>query len=420
MRDYYYLASGKPKPLESGGGGGSTAFRGPLRVDGLNLKTPDGAIWKYKGHTGFRAVEYGIRGEWGILDDYFGPWSERGANTNRSFSGMWDNTGFNIYRTPNGYDLFERYLEYRKRWGYEHVVFFCNQRQGGPNRLTEAQQDEHVDKMAAACKRQENTIGEIQNEDGDPDNGSISARFRPEQFHGIPMTRSTWYTASNQDPETPGKWMDWVTIHPGRDRDWVYEGPKIGLEAQKMALGDYPAPRKPSLLGEVQRIAEGTTPRQHADHAFHALNFCAGHCVHGGFRSFDPNHETDLQNCRFPSGGSGLECIDAIRDVWQSPLLIDNAAADGAYTRAAVSDQPPYEQNDNECPITHRDRWIHDSEDPKGTGRSYFMRLGSKAIGGPADPGSDHAWQERLGYRLIAKGGYNKDGRGGNVLVLER
>jgi hypothetical protein len=422
MRRYLYLGG---QPSSGGGGGGGGAFAGPLHVDGLNFKAPDGSIVKVKGHTGFRSIEYFAKGEIGRLDDYFGAWAEQGANFNRDFC-IWDNTGFNLARHPNGRDVLEGYLNYRKKWGYEHITFFCNQRQGGPNLLTQPEQDTYVDWASEIAVRVGNAIGEIENETLDADNGgnngAFTRRFRPEQFHGLLMTRSTWDTGSgdNPDPQQPGSWMDWVCFHATRDNpEFAWESGKVGFEAQKGGLGPWPAAGRPAVDTEGIRIAEGTSPEDYADKVFHGHNLCAGSHVHGGFSSFDGNHQTDLQNCVFPkSGQPGFDHCQAVGRVWRSPLLIENAASDGRFVRAAVHDKFPFQQNDNECPIVHWDRFIdgdgHHYEDPRGAGRTYFMVMpDGRAIGGAAARAHAHQVEPRLNYSIVGQDA-------GSIVVAKR
>lgn len=435
----------------SGGGGGGGVFLGPLHRDDLNMKTPDGKIWKCKGHTGFRGPELAFKGEWGWLDDYFGSWSAMGANCNRDFAGMWDNTGWNCYRS-RAYDVVNEYWKrYRDMFGYYfHAVYFCNQRDGGPNKLSVGEQDEHVHLLSEAARDAGNVFGEIENESTDGDNtgdASLVTRYSPADFPGVLMTRTTWGTAATDDPDpTYGvPWMDWVTFHPSRDfPEWPWESAKISMEAQKGGLGPWPPAHRPSMPGEPIRIAEGTTPRQWADCTFHCLNFGMGLIVHGGFKSLPQasHHESDLQNCKFPESGSlAHNCILAVRDVWNSPLILAHAAADGQYRRGAVRNRPvpghtvgrpelewAFPQNDDECPIVHWDKYIdyHEDvdaeyEDQKGAGRTYWMELpDGLMVGGPIDPGRDWALEPRLDYHVVARGGWSGDGLGGNIIHMRR
>lgn len=399
---------------DSGGGGGGGAFAGPLYRDGLNLKTPDGLIWKYRCFTGFRAPELWTKGERGWVQDYLGAILQYGGNTVRVFC-RWNNTGYSVDRDLHA---FEDFMHAAKNMGvYVHVVISCDQVPGSSVLIPLSDLHRSAQNILDICRRVGNAApAECSNEDFK--NGEVSASFDPAWFRGVVGTRSTWYTAGNGDPQEPGSWLDVATIHPGGDLEWSWEGPKICVEAQKLGLGAYQAARRPSIIGEPRRIAEGTTPRQWADHAFHAENFGAGSCVHGGFQSLPQasHHESDLQNCKMPTSGLALDCIKAVSDVWKSGLIKPFAADLGAYTRASVSPNPPYEQNDNECPIVHWDRYIHDQDaDPRGAGRSYFMRVDHAMYGGAIDPGSQHRVEPRLGYRLVSQGGYQ-----GNILHLER
>lgn len=389
-----------------GGGGGGTVV--PLKVVGLNVKQGSD-IWKYHGITAFRAPELYAQGKTAWLDDYFGWAKTLGVNSARVFC-LWNNTRYSPITITDYYTKFLRFLEWMKSHGlYVHVVAFCDQVPTSSVLLSEAQQNDHIRIIVDACRTAGNVLLEVSNEDFK--NGHVSARFPPETFAGVLSTRSTWYTHSDEDPETPGTWLDWVTVHPGGDPEWAYEGPKILYEAQKGGLGNYPPARRPSLIGEPRRIAEGTTPRQWADHAFHADNFGAGSLIHGGFHSLPQatHHESDLQNCKIPTG-LALECCEAVRDVWLSGLINLEAAEKGRYLRGQ-------QDGGGECPIVHKD--IDDG--PDGCGRSYFMEVDGVMYGGAIDPGpQNYGAVAREGWRIEKQGGYTKDGRGGNVLELHR
>lgn len=392
---------------QSGGGGGGGGVS-PLTVQGLNF-IQGGAIWKYHAITAFRAPELYAKGEIGWIEEYFDWARNMGVNTARVFC-LWNNTRYSPITVTDYYGKFHKFLEWMQSSGlYVHVVIFCDQVPTSSVLLSEAQQNDHIALIINASEDVGNVLAECSNEDFK--NGQVSARFPPSTFRDVPSTRSTWYTHSDEDPETPGTWLDWVTVHPGGDPEWAYEGPKILVEAQKLGLGEYPPARRPSVIGEPRRIAEGTTPRQWADHAFHADNFGAGSLIHGGFKSLPQagHHESDLQNCKVPTG-LALECCEAVRDVWLSGLINPQAAELGRYLRGQ-------QDGGGECPIVHKD--IEDG--PDGCGRSYFMEVGGRMYGGAIDPGPQNTGAKaRDGWRIVKQGGYTKDGRGGNILELHR
>lgn len=402
------------------GGGGSVAL--PLVRRGLHLGLPNGTVWKCRGFTAFNAPKLWPTDRQKVID-YFGQWRERGGNCGRVFA-RWNNTGYQ----PD-YDQIEDMSLALGRMGMSlSMVFSCDQVPGSSVLLPLPALHDSCRRLADVGRRVGNWIGECSNEDFK--NGFVGKTFDPAWFIGIPMTRSTWPLHLDVDPEgDQGPWMDWVTIHPGGDAEWSWEGPKVCYEAQSGGLGRFPAAGRPTLIGEPRRIAEGTTPRQWADHAYHAEGFGAGSVVHGGFSSFPParHHQSDLQNCTFPAAGEARACIEAVSAVWQSGLIDPRESELGRYKRAAVRSEPPYPQSDNECPIVHWDKYIDDRDhgqhyvDERGAGRSYFREMPNGQMrGGAIDPGRDWKLEPRLGYRVVAQGGYDADGRGGNILILER
>ena len=362
----------------AGSGGGSVVAPGakaePLVRRGLHLGLPNGEIWKCRGFTAFNAPKLWPTDRQKVID-YFGQWRDKGGNCGRVFA-RWNNTGYQ----PDYEQIEDMSLELAKIGMSISMVFSCDQVPGSSVLLPLGQLHDSVRRLAEVGRRVGNWIGECSNEDFK--NGKVSGSFDPSWFTGIPMTRSTWYLASDEDPETPGPWMDWVTIHPGGDDEWSWEGPKVCYEAQSGGLGKYPPARRPTLIGEPRRIAEGTTPRQWADHAYHAEGFGSGSVVHGGFSSFPParHHQSDLQNCTFPSSGEALNCIEAVSQVWKSGLIDPRESEVGRYKRASVRSEPPYPQSDSECPIVHFDKYIDDSDrgqhyiDERGAGRSVLPR----------------------------------------------
>jgi hypothetical protein len=372
-----------------------------LRRDGLDFKTPDGAIWKYRGVTGFRAPELFAKGDIGILQDYEGWVVSLGANCIREFL-MWNNTGYGPKSQANYYDLLERHWSERKQDGlYTHAVLFCDQVNGSRVLLSPGEQDAHVHRCVDIARRVGSVILEVVNEDFK--NGEISARFPKDWFSGVLTTRSTWQ--DDQDPQAPGLYLDWVIKHTDRGNEFAKNG-KVLHEAERQGLGEYPAANRPAASTEPRRIAEGTNPRQHADDTAVCELFGLGRCLHGGFQSLDGSHESDLQNCRVPTGLS-LDCCHAVSEVWRDQLFDPRCATSGRYVRGQADGQ-------GDCPIEHRDK----SDDPQhGAIRSYFMFMerDTVAYGLAVDPGPQWTLVPRNGWRVIQQGGYQ-----GNLIRLER
>ena len=386
------------------------------------MRESDGGIFKARGFTAFNAPNLWGKGDRAKVIDYFGQWREKGGNIGRVFA-RWNNTGYQ----PDYDQIEDMSLTLGAMGMYIEMVGSCDQVPGSNVWIPLPQLHDSIRRLTDVGRRVGNWLFHCSNEDFQ--NGRVSAGIDPAWLNGIPSTRSTWYLASDEDPQTPGPWMDYVAIHPGGGEEFSWEGPKVCMEAQSGGLGAYPPARRPTIITEPIRIAEGTTPRQWADHAYHAEGFGAGSIVHGGFSSFPPasHHQSDLQNCTMPGPGLALDCINAVSDVWKSGLIDPSESAIGRYKRAAVRPEPPYEQNDNECPIKHWDKYIDDSDhgnhyiDERGAGRTYFREMPNGQMrGGAIDPGTQWKLETRLGYRVVEQGGYARDGRGGNILVLER
>jgi hypothetical protein len=402
-----------------GGGGVSTGGYEPLHLDGLNVKTEDGHIRKYRAMTGFRFPERFGLGEHGLLDEFLGRAAEYGVNCIRWFC-VWNNTGFGPVHTRNYYETIEGAMEYSRDAGfYVHLTALCDMKPSNPKvympydggGLT---QMSHVRILTEIARRVGNVLPfEISNEDTDGDSGQTAGWFPKELFHDLIATRSTWMGDENpwlpDQDGNPSEELTAESVHLPRGPEFMVKG-KILFECQRQGLGQYPPMGVWTVSGEPQRIAEGTTPRQHADdHAVCEL-FGGGGLIHGGFSSLPTahGHETDLQNCVAPERGSlGDQCCNAVRDVWQAELIHPNAAAYGRYTRGGLPD----------CPIRHVDR----TEDPEhGCVRTYAMELDGVMYCVPVDPGP--AWKPEPvnGWHLHEQGGYVEDGKGGNVLVLVR
>jgi hypothetical protein len=273
-------------------------------------------------------------------------------------------------------------------------------------------QQDHVRLVVEICRRVGNALPfEISNEDTDGDSGGTAGWFNKSMFNDLIATRSTWF--DNENPQLPDRngnpspYLSAESVHLPRSEEFFVKG-KTLYEAQRQGLGQYPPARVWTVSGEPQRIAEGTTPRQHADNAAVCELFGGGGLVHGGFSSFDGNHQTDLQNCVFPAPGTlGAQCCEAVRDVWASNLIHGDCAARGNYTRGGLPG----------CPIEHTDRTLDPS---RGAVRTYAMEVDGVMYCVPCDPGPQWQCKPVDGWQLKMQGGYTGDGLGGNVLVLTR
>lgn len=404
----------------SGGGGGGVPVV-PLRVDGLHFKRPDGTIWKYRCVTAFSALDDWIKGDRSKLERYADWTLSLGLNCWRVF-GAWNNVGLkpNDAYYPKQYEFFE-WL--KGRGLYCHFVMLCDQVPGSAVHMTPDRQVNQMQRSITNAAELGNVILECFNEFEKNDGDGLCGLLQHEEFLKVPATRSWWN--ENESYLTAGSLLDFTTGHTDRGREWARTFIQT-LDVSQRGYGlpdgsSVPATRKPHILGEPRRVAEGTTPRQHADYHAGALLYGPGGCLHGGFKSLDGRHESDLQFCVVPDGLS-RDCCDAVGAVQRSDVWPLNTP-EGHYTRGGVDNF----NNDSLAhavgtpPILHRDRYFGGSsqlpayEEPEGAARSFFVELGGKWYGLAVDPGP--AWQLKIrdGFRLVAQGGYD-----GNMLVLER
>ena len=205
-----------------------------------------------------------------------------------------------------------------------------------------------------------------------------------------------------------------------RGQEWTRKS-KVLYEIAYEGLGTYPPGRIPSISGEPERIGNGqgmvTTPRQHADNAACTELMGVGGCLHGGYSSFDSDHDSDLQNCRGTGSANAMACAQAVADVWKSDVFDVRVGGAEHLTRGT-------ENNDGDCPTVHWDRYNMDSPNvhpDDGLCRTYYKLVDGKYYGLGVDPAPKWpGYVTRNGWRITAQGGFTADGHGGNMLRLER
>lgn len=398
----------------SGGGGGGGVSVEPLHVDGLHFKRPDGTIWKYRCATGFSLIDDVKHGRIDKARTYLRWLRSLGINTVRVFC-TWGNLSLRVDRDATRAAL----LLLKDEGFYCHLVGLCDQVSGSSVRLPKSEQVDWLRFCIALGREIGNVIFETFNEARKNDDDEVCGLLPSSDYAGVPSTRSWW--DENESYTQVGALIDFTTGHTDRGKEWArtfIQTLDVSQRGYGLPNGDQvPATRKPHILGEPRRIAEGSTPRQQADYHAGALLMGPGSCLHGGFRTIDPRHESDLQNCMVPSGASA-DCCDAVGAVHRANVWPLNTP-DGDYVRGGVDNH----NNDNksDCPILHRDRYFGGSpqkpayEEPEGAARSFFIDMGGKYYGLAVDPGPNWTLKVRSGFRLVAQGGYD-----GNMLVLER
>lgn len=385
----------------------------PLTRKGVEVVRPDGSIWKYRGITAFRQPELYALGEKGWLEDYYGWAAGLGANTLRVFL-MWQNTKWWPHSRANYYDLLWDACEHAERAGfYVHMVGFCDQVENSDVLLNRADQDEHMEQCIAITRSRDNVLLEIENESFKNGNNAHADRFPSSMFDGILAMRSTW--ADGEDPSLGG-WLSLSTKHMDRGTEWTRK-PKVCHEVQYEGLGTYPPARIPSLSGEPERIGNGqgmvTTPRQHADNAACTELMGLGGCLHGGYSSFDSDHDSDLQNCRGTGSANAMACAQAVADVWKSNVWDVRVGGAEHLDRG-------FEDNSGPSPVFHADRFNTDSpwnQPETGCCRTYFKLVDGVYYGLSVDPAPQWpGYQPQNGWRIVARGGWDGDGHGGNMI----
>lgn len=377
----------------------------PLHVDGLTFRDDQNKIVKSRFVTGFNLFKHYAEGEQGLLEQFYGDVREINGNGVRAFS-MWWNTNYGPHSVRDYYEKYEAALEHAFKSGvYVHPVMFCDQVSGSSVRLNAPQQWEHANQLRAIYRRHAGfVIPEISNEDWK--NGEVAKQFTSDMFDGLMAMRSSWpETDPPTDPRYCGPVLKVATKHPDRTFDWPRKG-KVLYEMQYEGLGQFPAFKVVSIAGEPERIGIGqsgnTTPRQHADNAAVCEMMGGGMCLHGGYASFDSDHDSDLQNCRMVGSTNAMACIQAVSDVWHSDIFDIECATTEALVRGT-------ENNDGECPVVHWDRYNFDSPNNHpndGATRTYFKKRGNQYFGLSVDPAPQWTGYQTRDARIEAQGGY--------------
>jgi len=389
----------------------------PLTRKGVEVVRPDGTLFKYRFVTGFRGPELYAIGEHGWLEEFYGHVLDHGGNGLRVFA-MWNNTKYWPHSRPDYYDKLWEFCEHAQGFGlYVHLVAFCDQVDDSDVRLPSVDQDEHMEQCISITRSRDNVILEIENETFKNGGNAWANRFPSDMFDGILAMRSTW--EDGEDPSLGG-WLSLATKHLDRKTEWT-RGSKVLYEVEHEGLGEYPPGRVPALSGEPDRIGRGqigeTTPRQHADNAACTELMGLGGCLHGGYSSFDADHDSDLQNCRFTGSANAMACAQAVADVWKSNVWDLRVGGAEHLDRG-------FEDNSGPSPVFHADRFNTDSpwnQPETGCCRTYFKLVDGVYYGLSVDPAPQWpGYQPQNGWRITKQGGYSLDGHSGNMLMLER
>ena len=233
-------------------------------------------------------------------------------------------------------------------------------------------------------------------------NGQLAGRFDAALFKGVLATRSA--PSEEQFPDGPGPLLDFTVHHTPRDPGWMRQANDL-IEVARLGWTDrasgrvWTASGLPAVASEPIRIGEGTTAREHADYFAVADLYGAGGTVHGGNRSSDAKHETNLQRCEYPETNSESDqaarrTLEAIAAVWRAGMPPDANA--GQFTRGELKDSP----------LAH---------DAGLALRTFCMIQGDQA--------ACVIVQSRAGYAPVPINGWqvaNRTGYEGNVVLLRR
>lgn len=312
---------------ETTGGGGGGGAVGQLSVRDLDFVS-DGAIVKLRAVTGFTFWQDFIAGELGKLDDFVGYFRERKFNSVRVF-GCWGNTGFNPVHDPHNYELLAEADAWLNERGMRfYLTCFTDQVQGSSVLMDDMEQDAHIGNCLDALLRRRTARFEFVNEYRKNWEEPYPIRYPNVVAEGVVSTRSTWY--DEHDPQEPGPYIDFLTKHTGGfDEEWSRKS-KVVFEGQRQGLGPYPASRKPTVIGEKCRIAEGALPHEYAGATAIEEGLGSGGCLHGGYGP-SRGHDSDLQHCSIQNmTQTAKDCIDAASSVFD--VIRPETASQGSYS----------------------------------------------------------------------------------------
>jgi len=418
----YYSLSGR-QSIDGGGAGGGGEPPVPLRRDGQHfIRSDNSAIHKYRGLTAFTALDDWLKGRQDKLIAYAAFTRAMALNTWRIF-GVWNNVGLK----PEGsyYNEAKALFRWMKEQGiYAHFVCLCDQVDGSSVRLPKAQQVDHLRRMIEIAKDTGTVLLEEFNEFEKNDGDGVCGLLDPSSYGAVMGTRTWW--GENANYLQAGSLLAFTNGHTDRGPEHArkavqsYIVAREGYDYQRPTSGRAPATNRPHILGEPRWIAEGSTPRQHADYAALGTWLAGqGSLIHGTFHTLTGRGDTDLQNCVAPEGGVALECCLAVRDVHLSGLIPADVAALGRFGHGTV-DPLTNAPTNPDCPLIHQDRVFQDVWNDYGVLRTYYMEVGGRYYCVPVDPAPNWQPREAPGFTIVAQGGYQGDGKGGNVFVMRR
>jgi hypothetical protein len=345
---------------------------------------------KMRAVTAFTIWQDFINKEFGRLEDFVGFFLAKGFTAFRGF-GCWGNVSFNPVHDLDNYEvLAELDAWLNARGGRLFLTEFTDQIPGSPVLMTPDERILHHEECGEALANRKTAWREWVNEYKKNWTGPYPIPLSRDT-QGVATTISTWYDGA--PPEEQGPYLNYLTKHLGGfDDEWSRKS-KVAFEAQRQGLGPYPPARKPCVIGEKCRIAEGSLPREWADSTGIEEMLGGGGCLHGGF---DPvrGHDSELQKCIVPTKREVLDCIDAAASVFN--IIDPMTATNGEYRNGPGNGV--LEHDDNK------------------TLRTYVMIEGGKATAVRVKgrkPGQEA--KAVNDWRIVDKKGYEE-----NIIFLER
>ncbi len=270
-------------------------------------------LWKFRGATGFSALQDWLDGKRTRVIEYATKLRARRVNTIRVF-GMWQGTGFDprVYGRDTYLNGLRSLMAEWGELGMRIFFTFSADQTGGSVTLPIG---EWTELLYDAAEVVDDGAGlfEIENEGWkngfraplvNPPPVGLCTRTAPAPGEPISTVGSVLQFSATNCPRVPGDWE-----RRGKDH---WEISWLGGAGPSTPTG------KPAVGGETPRIAEGTNPREWADHVFITSIGAAGTLLHGGNQSAPGTQESNLQRCEFPGPGPALDCIQAADAAWQT------------------------------------------------------------------------------------------------------
>lgn len=308
----------------SGGGGGSQV--GELKVVNLDF-IDNNKIVKLRSITAFTMWQDAVNGDWTKIHEYVG-WARALGITDFIIFGCWGNTNWNPLKESGAYEMLVNLDNYvNSQGGRLYLVVFTDQVPNSPVLMNKAEQDTHLTSSLFAMKVNKTGRVSFVNEYRKNWQEPYPIPYNPSIFDGLVAEWSTWY--DGHDPQEPGPYLKFANKHTGGfDDEWSRKS-KVLAEAQRGlggGLGQYPPTNRPTVVRERCRVAERSTPTEHAVSTALEEGMGSGGNIHGGFHAHQ--HDSLLQRCMVPTG-LALECVVAATKCYD--ILPDWLASRGNY-----------------------------------------------------------------------------------------